>query len=73
MFEAVLTLNATVKRDDNGQVYFQIYEEGSPTQNFLFLLANIYYQDVYRTLQRGDTLTISLHSGEATQTIMANF
>ena len=69
MFEAVLTLSAAFKRDDNGQTHFQIYEEGSPTQNFLFPLANIYYQDVYRILQRGDTLTVSLHSGEITQTI----
>ncbi len=73
MFEAVLTLSATVNLDDNGLVYFQLYEDHNLRQDFLSPLASIYYQDVYRLLQRGDTLTVTLQVGEVKQSIITNF
>ena len=73
MFEAVLTLSATVKLDDNGQVYFQVYENRNSRQDFLSSLASIYYQDVYRILQRGEILTVTLQVGEVKQSIITKF
>jgi hypothetical protein len=59
MFEAVLTLTAVVKVHEDGQISFRIYEEASFYSDFLSTLAMIYYQEVYRLLQSGDTLTIN--------------
>ena len=73
MYEAVLTLSAAVKLDNNGQAHFQFHEDSSPTQNFLSPLASIYYQDVYRILQSGDALTITMHTDEAEQSIITRF
>jgi hypothetical protein len=73
MFEAVLTLSAAIKLDENGQINFQVYEEDSPNQDFLSLLAMTYYQDVYRILQGGDTLTVTIHTSEVKRMITTSF
>ncbi|HEY6540693.1 MAG TPA: hypothetical protein VIZ18_07135 [Ktedonobacteraceae bacterium] len=73
MFEAVLTLSATAKLDDKGRMHFQVYEDRNARQDFLSPLASVYYQDVYRILQGGDTLTVTLQIGEVKQTITTNF
>ena len=73
MFEAVLTLSAAIKLDENGQINFQVYEEENPNRDFLSLLAMTYYQDVYRILQGGDTLTVTIHASEVKRMITANF
>lgn len=73
MFEAVLTLSAAIKLDENGQINFQVYEEDSPNQDFLSLLAMTYYQDVYRILQGGDTLTVTIQTAEVKHMITASF
>jgi len=73
MFEAVLTLNATIKLDQSGQINFQVYNEDNPDRDFLSLLAMIYYQDVYRILQGGDSLTVTMHISELKRVITTNF
>ena len=73
MFEAVLTLSAAIKLDENDQINFQVYEEDSPNRDFLSLLAMTYYQDVYRILQGGDTLTVTMYTAEVKRMITASF
>ena len=73
MFEAVLTLSAAIKLDKNDQINFQVYEEDSPNRDFLSLLAMTYYQDVYRILQGGDTLTVTMYTAEVKRMITASF
>ena len=73
MFEAVLTLSAEIKLNENGQINFQVYEDDSPNRDFLSLLAMTYYQDVYRILQGGDTLTVTMHTSEVKRVITTSF
>jgi hypothetical protein len=73
MFGAVLTLTAVVKMHEDGQISFQIYEGASPYRDFLSPLAMIYYQEVYRLLQSGDTLTVTVRATEGEQTMTASF
>jgi len=73
MFEAVLTLTAAVEVDENGQIAFQIYEGGVPERDFLMPLAMIYYQEVYRLLQGGDTLTVTIRTSEVERMIPTSF
>ncbi len=73
MFEAVLTLTATVAVDANGQATFQVYQRGGPERDFLSPLAMIYYEEVYRLLQGGDTLTVTIHTPETERIIIADF
>ena len=73
MFEAVFILSATVKRDESSQILFQVHEDENPTQDFLSPLAMTYYQDVYKILQAGDTLTVTIYAGESKQSITTRF
>ena len=73
MFGAVLTLTAVVEMHEDGQISFQIYEGASPCSDFLSPLAMIYYQEVYRLLQSGDTLTVTVRATEGEQTMTASF
>jgi hypothetical protein len=73
MFEAVLTLTATVVVSENTQIAFYIYEGEVPKRDFLLTLAMTYYQEVYRLLQEGDTLTVTIHAPEVTRKIATSF
>jgi hypothetical protein len=73
MFEAVLTLTATIAVDENGQATFQVYQRESPEHNFLLPLAMIYYEEVYRLLHGGDTLTVTISTAETERIIIADF
>ncbi len=73
MFKAVLTLTAVVEVHEDGQVSFQIYEGASPYSDFLSPLAMIYYQEVYRLLQSGDALTVTIRAPQGEQMMTASF
>ena len=63
MFEAVFKIVALVVSNGHGVRLFKVYEQqGAPVKDaeFLSLLANMYQQDVYRTLRAGDTLVITM-------------
>ena len=63
MFEAVFRIVAQVESNEQGQRVFQFSEHGAPANESAFssLMATVYQQEVYRTLQAGDTLTITVH------------
>ncbi len=63
MFEAVFKIVALVESNGQGQRLFKVFEQGAPVNDSQFssLVANVYQQDVYRTLQAGDTLAITMH------------
>jgi len=63
MFEAVFNIVALVESNGQGQRLFKVFEHGAPVNDSVFssLMANIYQQDVYRTLRAGDTLEITMH------------
>lgn len=73
MFEAVLTLTATVAVDTNGQATFQVYQRGGSESDFLSPLAMIYYEEVYRLLHGGDTLTVTIRTAQTERIIIADF
>ncbi|HEY6406938.1 MAG TPA: hypothetical protein VIY29_05675, partial [Ktedonobacteraceae bacterium] len=73
MFEAVLTLTATIDVNENAQFTFQAYEGETPERDFLSLLAMTYYQEVYRLLQGGDTLTVTIRTSEVERMIVTSF
>lgn len=73
MFEAVLTLTATVAVDANGQATFQVYQRGDLVRDFLSPLAKIYYEEVYRLLHEGDTLTVTIRTADTERKIIADF
>ncbi|HYX51299.1 MAG TPA: hypothetical protein VE843_16245, partial [Ktedonobacteraceae bacterium] len=62
MFEAIYRIIALV--EDNGQAerLFKVSEQGASTKEseFMLLMSNVYKQEVYRTLQAGDSLTITM-------------
>ena len=62
MFEAVFKIVALVESNRQGQRLFKISEQGAPVDDaeFSSLVANVYQQDVYRTLRARDDLTITL-------------
>jgi hypothetical protein len=62
MFEAVFNIVALVESNGQGQRLFKVFEQGTPVNDFEFssLMANVYQQDVYRTLRVGDTLAITM-------------
>ncbi len=63
MFEAVFKITTLVESDGQGQLVFKVTEQGTPISDkeFSSLMANVYQQDVYRTLRTGDDLTITVH------------
>lgn len=63
MFEASFTLSALAESDSHGQRVFKVFEQQEPfsEDNFSSLLETIFQQEVYRTLQPGDTLIITMH------------
>ena len=63
MFEALFRIVAQVESNEQGQRVFQFSEHGTPANEngFSSLVATVYQQEVYRTLQAGDTLTITVH------------
>lgn len=63
MFEATFKIAALVENNEQGQRVFQVLKRGDPVDEagFLSLVAMIYQQDVYRTLQVGDDLTVTVH------------
>ncbi len=73
MFEAVLTLTATVEVDENAQIAFQVYKEEIPERDFLLPLAVTYYQEVYRLLQGRDTLMVTIRAPEVERIIATSF
>jgi len=73
MFEAVLTLTATVEVNENAQIAFQVHEGEIPERDFLSSLAMTYYQEVYRLLQGGDTLTVIIRASEGERMITTSF
>jgi len=63
MFEATFQIAALVESNEQGQRVFQFLKHADPVDDtgFLSLVAMIYQQDVYRTLQVGDDLTVTVH------------
>ncbi|TME08263.1 MAG: hypothetical protein E6I80_10510, partial [Chloroflexi bacterium] len=63
MFEATFKIAALVESNEQGQRVFQVLRQGDPVDDagFLSLVATVYQQDVYRTLQVGDDLTVTVH------------
>jgi len=63
MFEATFKITALVENNEQGQRVFQVVKHGDPVDDagFLSYVAMIYQQDVYRTLQVGDDLTVTVH------------
>ena len=63
MFEATFKITALVESNEQGQPVFQVVKHGDPADDagFLSLVAMVYQQDVYRTLQVGDDLTVTAH------------
>ncbi len=63
MFEATFKIAALVESNEQGQRVFQVLRQGDPVDDagFLSLVAMVYQQDVYRTLQVGDDLTVTVH------------
>jgi hypothetical protein len=63
MYEALFTIAALVESNEQGQRVFHITEHGAPANEraFFSLLSRVYQQQVYPTLQVGDSLTITVH------------
>jgi hypothetical protein len=63
MFEALFRIVAQVESNEQGQRVFHVSEHGAAANESAFssLVATVYQQEVYRTLQAGDTLTITVH------------
>ena len=63
MFEATFKIAALVESNEQGQRVFQVLKHGDPVDDagFSSLVATVYQQDVYRTLQVGDDLTVTVH------------
>ncbi len=63
MFEALFRITAQVESNERGQRVFHVSEQGAPANqsDFSSLVATVYQQEVYRILQAGDTLTITVH------------
>ena len=63
MFEATFKIAALVESNEQGQRVFQFLKHADPVDDtgFLSLVAMIYQQDVYRTLQVGDDLAVTVH------------
>jgi len=62
MFEAVFKIVALVESNGQEERLFKVYEQGASTKEseFMFLMSNVYQQEVYRTLRAGDSLTITM-------------
>ncbi len=62
MFEAVFKIVALVESNGHGERLFTVFEQGASVNDFEFslLIANVYQQEVYRTLRAGDTLAIMM-------------
>ena len=63
MFEATFKIAALFEINEQGQPVFQVLKHGEPVDDagFLSLVAKVYQQDVYRTLQVGDDLAVTVH------------
>ena len=63
MFEATFKIAALVESNEQGQPVSQVLRQGDPVDDagFLSLVAMVYQQDVYRTLQVGEDLTVTVH------------
>ncbi len=63
MFEATFKIAALVESNEQGQRVFQVLKHGDSVDDagFLSLVSMVYQQDVYRTLQVGDDLTVTVH------------
>ncbi len=63
MFEAIYNIVALVESNGQGLRLFKVFEQGAPLpgSEFSSLVTNTYQQEVYRTLQAGDTLAIAMH------------
>ena len=63
MFEATFKIAALVESNEQGQRVFQVLRQGDPVDDagFLSLVAMVYQQNVYHTLQVGDDLTVTVH------------
>ena len=71
MFEAVFNIVALVESNGQGLRLFKVFEQGAPLHDMEFssLVANMYQQEVYRTLRSGDSLVISMHLDTPTRVI----
>jgi hypothetical protein len=63
MIEATFKIAALVESNEQGQRVFQVLKHEDPVDDagFLSLVAMVYQQDVYHTLQVGDDLTVTVH------------
>lgn len=63
MFEALFRIVAQVESNPQGQRVFHVWAHEAPADERAFssLVAKVYQQEVYRTLQAGDTFTITVH------------
>jgi hypothetical protein len=63
MFEATYTITALAESNEQGQRVLRVVKQTNPVDDdeFLALVTRIYEQEVYRTLQVGDSLTMMVH------------
>jgi hypothetical protein len=63
MFEVTYKLTVLAESDGQGQRVFRVVKQANPVNDdgFLSLVAMVYEQDVYRTLQVGNNLTVMVH------------
>ena len=73
MFVAILKITAEIQEDEQGQRIFKILADQPLGSNLKFLVSTAYYQDMYRILQAGDTLTVTFQSPKTVRQIVANF
>ena len=62
MFEAIFKITAQVESDRQGQRVYRFMKRGEPpnAKDFSSYIAIVYQQDVFRTLQAGDSLTTTV-------------
>lgn len=73
MFETVIAVTAAIRKTEDGQITFQVYEKEEPQLDLLSLLALIYYQNVYGLLQEEDVLTVTFRLPQGDYAITASF
>ena len=71
MFEAVFNIIALIESNGQGLRLFKVFEQGAPLHDMEFssLVANMYQQEVYRSLRAGNTLAITMHLDTPTRVI----
>ena len=73
MFEATIKMTATLQEGKQGKQVLKVFAKQEEDDVFDFLLSNTYYEDIYRLLQAGDTLTVTFYTAKDEKSIVAAF